>query len=66
MLSSLSTYHAESYSFEFSNQCCFTFNKEGHSNMMTLVNPNKESKDEIVLVHSIIKSKHKNEKEGER
>jgi len=31
-----------------------------------LVNPNKESKDEIVLVHSIIKSKHESEKESER
>ena len=31
-----------------------------------MVNPNKESKDEIVLVHSIIKSKHESEKESER
>ena len=31
-----------------------------------MVNPNKESKDEIVLVHSIIKRKHESEKEGER
>ena len=31
-----------------------------------MVNPNKESKDEIVLVHSIIKSKHESEKKGER
>ena len=31
-----------------------------------MVNPNKESKDEIILVHLIIKSKHESEKEGER
>ena len=31
-----------------------------------MVNPNKESKDEIVLVHSIIKRKHESEKAGER
>ena len=31
-----------------------------------MVNPNKESKEEIVLVHSIIKRKHESEKEGER
>ena len=31
-----------------------------------MVNPNKESKDEIVLVHKIIKIKHESEKEGER
>jgi len=33
---------------------------------LTLVNPNKESKDKIVLVHSIIKCKHESEKEAER
>ena len=75
----------ESCSFKFSNQCCFTFNKDGHSNMICIMwslfasfemNESlnlkhcliqiNESKDEIVLVHLIIKSKHESEKQGER
>ena len=35
-------------------------------NLKTLINPNKESKYEIVLVHLIIKRKHESEKEVER
>ena len=31
-----------------------------------MVNPNKKSKYEIVLIHLIIKSKHENENEGEK
>ena len=31
-----------------------------------MVNPNKESKEEIVLFNSIIKRKHESQKEGER
>ena len=27
----------ESCSFGFSNQCCFTFNKDGHSNMTCIM-----------------------------
>ena len=31
-----------------------------------MISPNKESKDNIVLVHSIIKSKHQRDEEGEK